>query len=56
MTATQRAIFRALDFALAVDGKSISGVEERKPLPRLAGPESGNKRMERMETRLRLQS
>ena len=53
MTQTQEAVFRALDFALAVDGKRISGIE-KKPLSRLADRESGQG-MERVDTRLRLQ-
>lgn len=53
MTEIQQAIFRALDFALAVDGKGIVGIEPKKPPSRLADRESGWG-LERMDTRLRL--
>lgn len=41
MTEMQKAIFRALDFALAVDGKHIVGIEQKKPLPGGLDRESG---------------
>ena len=41
MTEMQKAIFRALDFALAVDGKRIGGIEQKMPLPGGLDRESG---------------